>query len=201
MLRSTRPHNESDQDLPSATDTCTRPGLNLDHERWNHRVRGETPEQRADRNYHELLQELRVAQIGVQVLFAALLSCAFTERFAGITYHQRVLYVSALILTIVTTGLLMAPAAYHRLLFRYGMKDHVVAAANRFVIAGLAVLVFAMSTGLLLVLDMTLGYRPAAVLSLAVVIWCAVLWCAVPIAKRSRHASRRHSDFRENRMP
>ena len=76
--------------------------------------RGERPVERADRNMIEMLQELRVAQTGIQILFAFLLSLSFTERFARIDDFQRWTYVVTLLLTSVTTGLLVAPAAIHR---------------------------------------------------------------------------------------
>lgn len=158
-----------------------------EHERWNHAVRTETPMQRIDRNYHELLQEVRVAQIGVQTLFAFLLSCAFSQRFDQLTPYQHLLYVSALLLTIVTASLFTAPAAYHRVLFRLRMKGHVVDVANRFAISGMVVLVFAMSTGLLLVLDMILGHLMAACFAVVVVAWFGCWWYAVPMARRMRH--------------
>ena len=82
--------------------------------------RGERPLERADRNMIEMLQELRVAQTGVQILFAFLLSLSFTERFADIDDFQQWTYVVTLLLTALTTGLLVAPAAIHRMLFGAG---------------------------------------------------------------------------------
>ena len=82
---------------------------------------GEDPLQRADRNMIEMLQELRVAQTGVQILFAFLLSLSFTERFGRIDEVQRWTYVVTLLLTALTTGLLVAPAAVHRVLFGRGV--------------------------------------------------------------------------------
>src|SRR5919109_4246444 len=87
-----------------------------DHDDWNAGARGETPMQRADRAYGEILQEVRVAQTGVQILFAFLLALAFQARFAAITDFQRGVYVVTLMLCAAATALLIAPAAIHRVI-------------------------------------------------------------------------------------
>jgi Family of unknown function (DUF6328) len=188
-----------DHSLSSLPDIIlTEAGLaDPEHERWNYAKRAETPLQRVDRNYAELLQEVRVAQIGVQVLFAFLLGCAFTQRFDTITVYQRTLFVIALLLTLVTASLLAAPAAYHRVLFSLKVKGHVVEAANRFAIAGLAVLVFSVSSGLLLVLDMVVGHLLAVLLTIAMVAWFTLWWYVVPMSKRIKHQVARpgHEDL------
>jgi len=97
-----------------------------DHDDWNAGARGETPMQRADRAYGEILQEVRVAQTGVQILFAFLLALAFQARFAAITDFQRVVYVVTLMLCAAATALLIAPAAMHRVIYRRRLKQHLV---------------------------------------------------------------------------
>jgi Family of unknown function (DUF6328) len=87
---------------------------------------GEGPLQRADRNMIELLQELRVAQTGVQILFVFLLSLSFTDRFAGLDEMQRWTYIVILLLAVITAGLLVAPAAAHRMTFGRGLKQETV---------------------------------------------------------------------------
>src|ERR1700734_3664135 len=99
----------------------------------------ESAAERADRNLGELLQELRVAGLGVQVLFGFLLSLPFTNRFTRLTCGQRDLYLTCLVLSAVATALLLAPVAYPRLVFRRGRKESVVVAANVVAIAGLVV--------------------------------------------------------------
>lgn len=94
--------------------------------RHGDRSRGEGQLERADRNMLELLQEVRVAQVGVTILFAGLISVTFTERFARIDPTQRWMYVVALLLTTVTAGVLIAPAAAHRMSFGMGAKPQVV---------------------------------------------------------------------------
>ena len=104
-----------------------------------------------------MLQELRVAQTGVQILFAFLLSLSFTERFARIDDFQRWTYVVTLLLTALTTGLLVAPAAIHRMLFGRGVKAATVASATSLFVAGLAALTLTLSGAVLLVLDVAVG--------------------------------------------
>ncbi len=85
--------------------------------------RDESEAQRDDRNLAELLQELRVAGMGVQVLFGFLLSLPFTNRFGTLSPAQRDLYLASLVLAAVATALLLGPVAYHRLVFRRGQNE------------------------------------------------------------------------------
>jgi len=119
--------------------------------------RGETVDQVLDRNVAELLQELRVAFTGVQILFAFLLSLAFTQRFRELDGFDLAVYVTALMCTAVTTMVLMAPVSFHRLIFRRRQKAALVVVADRLLIIGLALLVPAISSSVLLILDVALG--------------------------------------------
>src|ERR1700704_4867094 len=92
--------------------------------------RDETPFERADRNLAELLNELRVALPGVQVLFAFLLVVPFNQRFSATTPFQRGAYFATLLLTASATVFLIAPSVHHRLLFRLQEKEHIVLIAN-----------------------------------------------------------------------
>jgi hypothetical protein len=158
----------------------------LPHEEWNREVRGETELQRLDRNLDEVLQELRVAQTGVQILFAFLLTLAFTQRFGQISPFQRHLYITALLLTTAATGLLIAPVAYHRLTFRLRMRGPLVAAANRCAIGGLTFLMLALTCSVLFITDVVLSRGAALVITAAVSGWFLVFWYVVPIAARLR---------------
>jgi Family of unknown function (DUF6328) len=129
---------------------------------WNATQRGELALKRADRNFAELLQELRVAQTGVQMLFAFLLGLSFTERFAALDTAQRDIYVVTLVASALTGILLVAPVATHRLLFQRGCKRDVVRIGHRLAFAGLCGLLATIVGGLLLVLDVVVG-RPAAI--------------------------------------
>src|ERR1700733_3810133 len=113
--------------------------------------RQETQAQRNDRNLMELLQELRVAGLGVQVLFGFLLSLPFTTRFDKLSSGQRQLYMASLLLAAVSTALLLAPVAYHRLVFRRQQKEHLIRAANVMAICGLVTVGLAISAAVLLV--------------------------------------------------
>jgi hypothetical protein len=157
------------------------------HDDWNERQRGETPLQRADRAYGEILQEIRVAQTGVQILFAFLLTLAFTNRFASVTPFQRGVYVVTLILCAAATALLIAPAAFHRVVYRRRLKQHLVRVANRLALAGLGFLVLAMASALLLILDVVTGLGWAVFLVAIVLMWFMTWWFIVPFRSRMRH--------------
>jgi len=98
----------------------------------------ESEAERMDRNFGEPLRELRVAGLGVQVLFGFLLSLPFTNRFTRLSGGQRDLYLTCLVLAAVATALLLGPVAYHRLVFRRGRKESLVQAASMMAMAGLA---------------------------------------------------------------
>lgn len=158
------------------------------HDDWNARARGEKPLQRADRAYAEILQEVRVAQTGIQILFAFLLALAFTTRFLTVTTFQRDLYVATLMLCGAATALLIAPAAFHRVVYRRRLKAHLVRVANRLALAGLAVLLLALVSALLLILDVTTSLTPALVLAGLAFAWFSTWWFVLPVRACMRHA-------------
>ncbi|WP_030147407.1 MULTISPECIES: DUF6328 family protein [unclassified Streptomyces] len=143
-------------------------------------ARGETPLQRADRNFVELLQELRVTQTGVQILFAFLLSLAFTSRFGSLDSFQRVLYVVTLLLAVLAAALFTAPAALHRSLFQKGAKALIVQVSSRLATTGLIVLVFAFSGSVLLVVDVTTGRTGGFAAGAGTFLVCVGLWGLLP---------------------
>ena len=147
-------------------------------------ARDESQEERADRNLAELLQELRVAGLGVQVLFGFLLSLPFTSRFTQLGPGQRNLYLGAIVLAAVATALLLGPVAYHRLVFRQGEKERLVRAANVMAIAGLAAVGLAVSAAILLVTDYVSSGLTAALITTFVTVLFAGLWFALPLARR-----------------
>jgi Family of unknown function (DUF6328) len=164
--------------------TCTSPD---DHDEWNADARGETPLQRIDRAYGEILQEVRVAQTGVQILFAFLLTLAFTSRFASITPFQRNIYVLTLMLCAGATALLIAPAAFHRVVYRRRLKQRLVHVANQLALSGLVLLLLAMVSALLLILDVAVGLGPALLLAVGALTWFVTWWFVVPVWNRLRH--------------
>jgi cbb3-type cytochrome oxidase subunit 3 len=157
--------------------------------------RAETPAQRDDRNLAELLQELRVAGLGVQVLFGFLLSLPFTNRFTRLSGGQRGLYLACLVLSAVATALLLGPVAYHRLVFRRGQKEAVVRAASVMATAGLATVGLAVSAAVLLVSDFVAGGLAAALITVFVACLFAGLWFAFPLARhrQGREAQEAHA--------
>jgi hypothetical protein len=153
----------------------------IDHDTFG---RNETPLERCDRNLVELLQEVRVAQTGVQVLFGFLLTVPFTVRFDDITATQRAVYFVTLMLAGLAAVLLIAPTSHHRLLFRCGDKERLVMVANRYAIAGLVAVAGAMVGAVLLVSLLVVGGVGAAVASVAAAAGCAWCWYLEPLRRR-----------------
>jgi Family of unknown function (DUF6328) len=147
-------------------------------------VRNESEAERDDRNLAELLQELRVAGLGVQVLFGFLLSLPFTNRFARLSPGQRDLYLATLVLSALATALLLGPVAYHRLVFRRGQKESLVRAASVMATAGLAVVGLAVSAAVLLVTGFVVSGVPAVLITVFVACVFGLLWFAFPFARR-----------------
>jgi hypothetical protein len=149
--------------------------------------RDETEEQRLDRNLGELLQELRVALPGVQVLFAFLLAVPFQQHFQEITEFEKRVYFATLLLTALSAALLIAPSAYHRLTFRYQQKHRLVFIANRLAIAGLAALALAMTCAVMLITDVLFGTVTTIVTVALVFGMFVVLWAFLPLKRRFRY--------------
>jgi hypothetical protein len=147
-------------------------------------LRDESRAERDDRNLAELLQELRVAGLGVQVLFGFLLSLPFTNRFVRLSHGQRELYLLTLVLASVSTALLLGPVAYHRLVFRRQQKESLVRAANVMAILGLVCVGLAVSTAVLLVSSFVASGLSAWLITVFVVCMFAGLWFAFPLTRR-----------------
>ncbi|MEU6370248.1 DUF6328 family protein [Streptomyces sp. NPDC046931] len=145
-------------------------------------ARDETPEERADRNLVELLQELRVVQTGVQILFAFLLGVAFTSRFPQLSAFQRNTYVVTLLLTVMTSAVLATPVALHRGLFHRGVKPRIVALSARHAQVGLVFLALALNGAVLLLMDLVLGRTAAIAITAATTAMFAGLWFLLPWA-------------------
>jgi Family of unknown function (DUF6328) len=160
-------------------------------EEREHYVRDESDAARIDRNYSEQLQELRVAQAGVQILFAFLLGIAFQQRFESITDFQRALYIGTLICTAVATALFIAPVAVHRVMFRRHLKDELVEFTGRVAVAGLVFLALAMLGALGLIIDVVVGPIAAGITTGCVAVLFGYLWYVLPLRWRSRTANER----------
>jgi hypothetical protein len=146
--------------------------------------RRETELERSDRNLVELLQEVRVVQTGVQVLFGFLLAVAFQQRFKGISDFQRYDYFATLLAAGLTVVCLTAPGAYHRLLFRRGEKEYLVTIANRFTLAGLASMAVTMIGSVVLVSDTLFPAPVTVVTAVALTLTCSTAWYLLPLARR-----------------
>jgi len=148
--------------------------------------REESEGERLDRNLAELLQELRVALPGVQVLFAFLLAVPFQQGFEEITAFQEKVFFVTLLLTAVSAALLISPTAYHRMTFRRQQKRHLVFIANRLAIAGISALALAMTGAIMLITDVLFGMTATIVFSTAALSMFIVLWGLLPLRRRLR---------------
>jgi Family of unknown function (DUF6328) len=148
------------------------------------RLRDETDTERLDRNLVELLQEVRVVQTGVQVLFAFLLTVPFSSRFDEITGFQRGAYFAALVGAAAASVLLIAPTAIHRVLFRMRQKEYMVEMSNRLAIGGLVSTAVAMVAVMLLVSDVMFGMGAGVVIAVATAVAFAGVWAALPLRRR-----------------
>jgi hypothetical protein len=153
--------------------------------------RNESQQQRDDRNLMELLQELRVAGLGVQVLFGFLLSLPFTNRFIKLSQSQRELYIADVLLAALSTALLLAPVAYHRVVFRQHLKEPLVRVANVMAVAGLVTVGLSVTLAVLLVISFVDGGAPAVVIGIFVGCLFATLWFVIPLVRRERADSTR----------
>ena len=140
----------------------------------------EDRQERLNRNWDELLQELRVAQTGVQILTGFLLTVPFSNRFGDLTAFQRDVYLAVLAGSVLTTGLVVAPVAMHRVLFRKRRRELLVEAGNRFAMAGLAMLALTVSGVVLLVVDVVVGTTAGWVASGALLLVLTALWAVLP---------------------
>ena len=152
-------------------------------------VRNETPAERVDRNFNELLGELRIALPGVQVLFAFLLTVPFAQRFSQLTGFQRGLYFAVLLLTALASALLIAPTAYHRIQFRRGRKREILFFANRAAVLGLGALALAMTGAILLIADFLFGVAAAVPIGTATALLFGSLWYLLPMAQSRGRAN------------
>jgi uncharacterized protein DUF6328 len=153
--------------------------------------RDESEASRLDRNYNELLQELRVAETGVQILFAFMLSIAFQQRFQTLDDVQRAIYVITLLFCTLSIALLVAPVAFHRLVFRQGLKDELVSITNKLALAGTSFLLLAVLSGVLLIFDYVVGRRFAVVVTALLAVVFLSLWLVLPLSRRRIEENRR----------
>ncbi len=146
----------------------------------------ESKEEQLDRELIELLNELRVALPGVQVLFAFLLGVPFTQRFGEVTELQKDVYFLTFLCTATATGLLIAPSAYHRLDWRRGDKEHLLVVSNRLAISGTVFLALAISGAVFVVTDILFDETSAAVFAAVTAAFLGWFWYGLPLLRRLR---------------
>ena len=145
---------------------------------------GETRTQRADRHLSELLQELRVALPGAQVLFAFLLTVPFATRFGDLDETGQYVYFGVLLCTAVSVALLIAPSAAHRILFRQKDKEFLVNLANRYALAGLGFLAIAIAGAIWVVSDFLFSRAITGVTVGFIAFFFVAIWFAEPLRRR-----------------
>lgn len=148
--------------------------------------RQESQNERADRNWNELLQELRVMQTGVQILTGFLLTLPFQSRFADLDQYQVVVYLALVVAAVVATALIVAPVSVHRALFRKQMKRNIVTLADRITRAALAALALVITGASLLVFDVVVGRTAGIIAGAGALVVMAVLWVLLPEVLRRR---------------
>ena len=145
----------------------------------------EDPKERVDRELLELLNELRVALPGVQVLFAFLLILPFSQGFAEVTTGQRAVYLGSLVATALATALLIAPSTYHRIHFRAGEKERMLFSANRMSIVGTVFLAIAIFQVVFLITDVVYDLLPASIVTGGVAGFFVWFWYGLPVLRLS----------------
>ena len=148
--------------------------------------RTEEEQERLNRRLIELLNEIRVAMPGVQVLFGFLLAVPFQQRFADVTTFQRDVYFFTLVASAIATALFIAPTAYHRVMLGQGERPHIIKVGTRLFLMGLVALAFAMIGAVLLVTDVLFGMPMVVVTVTALAALYAWLWFAMGLLRKAR---------------
>ena len=146
-----------------------------------------------------MLQELRVAQTGVQLLTGLLPTVPFQDRFTALLAHQRVIYLVTVSLSVLATGLLLSPAVLHRVLFRQHARQILLSAGQRFALTGFATLGFAVVGVIVLIFGVVLGPTGAIIAGVVTVVGLIGLWVLVPIALRNRASADEEEEEEEER--
>ena len=144
------------------------------------------PESKQDRELIELLNELRVALPGVQVMFAFLLAVPFSQGWTKVTDTQKVSFLTALVTTAVASALLIAPSSFHRILWRMGDKERLLVISNGFAIAGLGFLALSMCAVVFTITDYVIGGPFATWMTAGMGLLVGLLWYAIPLYRRAK---------------
>jgi hypothetical protein len=142
---------------------------------------GDLTEPMINRNWTELVQELRATQIGVQVLIGFLLALPYTEKFDTLDHFEKAAYLAVLSIAVAASAAVLAPIAYHRILFRRGLRPWLVETANTIARAGLVLAGLSMCGVVFLAFDLVAGTAAGVAASLVAVVGYVVLWLVVPL--------------------
>jgi hypothetical protein len=148
--------------------------------------RDESPAERIDRNWTELLQEVRVVQTGVQLLTGFLLTLPFTDRFHQLSDSSQALYLVAVALSAASTACLVTPVTMHRLLFRHGARPLLVNVSQQFAIAGLALLAGAIVAVLTLIFGIVVSQTVGVIVGAVAAVTFVALWLVLPLVLKVR---------------
>jgi hypothetical protein len=146
--------------------------------------KNESEQERVDRELIELLNELRVALPGVQVLFAFLLAVPFAQGFAQTTSFQRDLFFAIMSATAISTVLFIAPSAWHRLNFRQHDKERMLLASNAFAIGGLGFLALAITGAMMLIADYVFSTSLTLIVGAVGALLFGLFWAVLPLTSR-----------------
>lgn len=195
------PNPPPERDPGSAQDPSPDPSPEQDpspdqdpsHESDPYRTNGrhESPNERADRQWQELVQEIRVAQTGVQILFGFLLTVAFTAQFKDLASADRMIYVVTVVLGSLATGALIGPVAFHRIVAGRRIKPEAVRWASRLTFAGIVLLLATLVAALFLILRVAADHSIVPWLVIGVLAWYVLCWFALPLWVRRRHTQAR----------
>jgi Family of unknown function (DUF6328) len=158
----------------------------LPDQKWNADARGETPTERLDRNWNDLLQELRVSQTGVQLLTGFLLTLPFQARFAELEKFDRNVYLMAVSAAVLATGLLISPVMLHRFLFRRHARRTMVNGAHRLAMLGILFLAVSIVCVIMLIFDLVTGPTGGVVAAAVSGAFLLIMWAVVPGVARLR---------------
>ncbi|MFJ9709007.1 DUF6328 family protein [Streptomyces sp. NPDC101234] len=152
--------------------------------------RDETEEERADRMWTELIQEVRVAQTGVQILFGFLLTVVFQQKYTELSHTDKTIYIGTVVLGASATGALIGPVSLHRLVAGRRVKPQAVRLAARLTSVGLFLLLATMAASLVLILRVATDGSLVTWVVAVVVVWYLVCWYGLPLWSRRRHTTR-----------
>ncbi|MFD3994429.1 DUF6328 family protein [Streptomyces sp. NPDC058548] len=153
------------------------------------RGRNETADERADRQWQDLMQEIRVVQTGVQILLGFLLTVVFTPRYESLGSADKTIYILTVVLGSLATGALIGPVSFHRLVAGRRIKPAAVAWASRLTFTGMLLLLATLTSALVLILRVATDDAIVPWLVAGVLTWYLLCWFALPLWARSRHTA------------